>query len=228
MAGAMADSDPRYATFPPEPGVAQLRWYIESVASGALPVEELIRSFRSLHETLEQVERNKYASKEEARLIWDVLWALEFYSPDPSKEQNPEEWNDAAAVWAEVKRVAERLKKLGGSPRTTEMRAGDPRFETFPIETHVNQLRWYLLQTAKGVLTIHEFLKDFRDLHEAVERNGPPEYATPEEARAIWDVLWAVEFCSLDVSKEDNPEDWYIPEEVLAVVKRAAEKVAWP
>ena len=105
------------------------------------------------------------------------------------------------------------------------MRAGDPRFETFPSDTNVNQLRWYILQTARGILSIQEFLKDFRDLHEAVERAGSPEYATPDEARAIWDVLWAVEFCSLDVSKEDNPEDWYIPEEVLAVVRRAAEKV---
>jgi hypothetical protein len=34
-----------------------------------------------------------------------------------------------------------------------------------------------------------------------------------------------VEFCSLDISKEENPEDWYIPEEVLAVVKRAAARL---
>ena len=105
------------------------------------------------------------------------------------------------------------------------MRAGDPRFETFPAEASVNQLRWYILKTADGTLTIQEFLKEFRNLHEALERSGPPEYASPDEARAIWDVLWAVEFCSLDVSKEDTPEDWYIPEEVLAVVKRAAEHV---
>ena len=108
----MSVPDPRNAALPEEPGVAQLRWYIEQVADGSLPVEELARSFRSLHEAMETAGRSKYASKEEARLIWDVLWALEFYSPNPSQEQNPEEWNDAAAVLAEVKRVAQRLKQL--------------------------------------------------------------------------------------------------------------------
>ena len=105
------------------------------------------------------------------------------------------------------------------------MRAGDPRFDTFPKEPGIGQLRWYIQQTAGGRLSIHEFLADFRPLHEAIERHGPPAYASPDEARAIWDVLWAVEFCSPDVSKEDSPEDWYIPEEVLAVVKHAAEQL---
>jgi hypothetical protein len=105
------------------------------------------------------------------------------------------------------------------------MRPGDPRFATFPAETSPKQLRWYILETARGNLTIQEFLADFRNLHEAIERSGPPEYASPEEAKAIWDVLWAVEFCSTDIAKEDNPEDWYIPEEVLTIVKRAAEKL---
>jgi hypothetical protein len=105
------------------------------------------------------------------------------------------------------------------------MRIRDPRFETFPQQTGVDQLRWYIKQTAEGVLSIHEFLTDFRRLHEAIERQGPPEYGSPDEARAIWDVLWAVEFCSPDISREDSPEDWYIPEEVLAVVRRAAEYI---
>ena len=102
------------------------------------------------------------------------------------------------------------------------MQAGDPRFQSFPAQPGVGQLRWYITQTANGVLTIHEFLQDFRQLHERVEQAGSPEYASQEEARAVWDVLWAVEFCSRDISKEENPEDWYIPEEVLTVVKRAA------
>ncbi len=99
----------------------------------------------------------------------------------------------------------------------------DPRFATFPKETGVGQLRWYIRHTASGVVTIHEFLEDFRRLHEAVEQTGPTAYASTGEARAIWDVLWAVEFCSRDIAKEDNPEDWYLPEEVLAIIKRAAE-----
>jgi hypothetical protein len=108
----MLGSDPRYATFPKEPSPAQLRWYIENVANGNLSVEELITSFRNIHEALESAGRIKYGSKEEARLIWDLLWALEFYSPDPSKEQMSEEWNDAATIVAEVKRVAQRLKEI--------------------------------------------------------------------------------------------------------------------
>ena len=106
------------------------------------------------------------------------------------------------------------------------MHPGDPRFESFPTEPGIAQLRWYITQTATGVLTIQEFLADFRTLHEAIEKMGHPEYASKTEARAIWDVLWAVEFCSPDISKEENPSDWYVPEEVLAVVKRAAEKLA--
>jgi hypothetical protein len=108
----MADRDPRYSTFPTEVGIPQLRWLIQQVADGRLPVEELIRQFRSIHEAIERQGRPDYASKEEARLIWDVLWALEFCSPDPAKEANPSEWHSAAQVLMEVKRVAKRLKEL--------------------------------------------------------------------------------------------------------------------
>ena len=108
----MPDDDPRYATFPAESGVPQLRWLIEQVASGHLPVADLIRSFRGLHEAAERAGRPAYRSKDEARLIWDILWALEFYSPHPDQEANPEEWNDAQAVLAEVRRVARHLKGI--------------------------------------------------------------------------------------------------------------------
>jgi len=105
------------------------------------------------------------------------------------------------------------------------MHPGDPRFQTFPTEPGIDQLRWYITQAAAGALTIQEFLADFRSLHESIEKTGHPDYASKEEARAIWDVLWAVEFCSPDTSKEENPDDWYTPEEVLVVVKRTAEKL---
>jgi hypothetical protein len=45
-------------------------------------------------------------------LIWDVLWALEFYSPNPSKEENPHEWHGVDVVLAEAQRAARRLKEL--------------------------------------------------------------------------------------------------------------------
>lgn len=108
----MSTPDPRFATYPKEAGVSQLRWYIDNVASGALTIAELVGAFRAIHESLESAGRSKYNSKEEARLIWDLLWALEFYSPDPAKEQYPEEWNDAASILVEVKRVAQHLKEL--------------------------------------------------------------------------------------------------------------------
>lgn len=108
----MDHNDPRYATFPPEVGVPQLRWMIAAVAEGRLPVEELIHAFRDIHEAIERAGRPDYSSKEEARLIWDVLWTLEFYSPDPKAEENPVEWNDAAAVLNEVRRVAAHIARL--------------------------------------------------------------------------------------------------------------------
>lgn len=106
------------------------------------------------------------------------------------------------------------------------MRSGDPRFATYPPEIGVGQLRWYIRQTAAGVLTIREFLDDFRRVHEAVEHAGAVQYASPEESRAIWDVLWAMEFSTEDLSKKETPEDWHIPEEVLAVIQRAEKHLA--
>lgn len=97
---------------PSEPGVHQLRWLIDRVAAGEVGVDDLIAHFRRLHEALEHTGRPGYQSKDEARLIWDMLWALEFYSPDPAQEANPAEWNDAAALLAEAQRVSERLRAL--------------------------------------------------------------------------------------------------------------------
>jgi len=93
-------------------GVAGLRQIIAQVAGGALPVQTLISTFPRLHEAVERAGRPAYRSKDEARLIWDILWALEFYSPDPSREPNPAEWNDDAAILEEVQRVNERLQAL--------------------------------------------------------------------------------------------------------------------
>lgn len=108
----MNPNDPRYADFPAEIGVSQLRWMIEGVAEGRLPVGELITHFRAIHENIEQTGRPEYKSKEEARLVWDVLWALEFYSPDRMREKHPFEWNDASDVLEVVKRVATELKDV--------------------------------------------------------------------------------------------------------------------
>lgn len=106
------------------------------------------------------------------------------------------------------------------------MHPNDPRFATFPAEPGIQQLRWYIRQTAEGKLSIREFIEDFRRVHEAAEQAGGAQFATPEEARAVWDALWAVEFSASDVSQKENPEDWYIPEEVLVVIQRVVKHLA--
>ncbi len=109
----MNTDEPRAGSLPglpPETGVAQLRWLIQRVAAGELPVQALIANFRALYESVERLGRPQYRSKEEARLIWDVLWVLEFYSPDPARESDPSEWNSAAGVLEVVQDAAQRLK----------------------------------------------------------------------------------------------------------------------
>jgi hypothetical protein len=90
-------------------GLPELRWLIAQTAAGVLPVETFIGRFGAVYE---RMDRPAYRSKEEGRIIWDVLWVLEFYSPDPSREPDPSEWNDAAAVLAVVQESARRLSQL--------------------------------------------------------------------------------------------------------------------
>lgn len=106
------------------------------------------------------------------------------------------------------------------------MRSGDPRFATFPTTPGAAQLRWYILQTASGALDIHDLLADLRALHERLEKQGPVQFASIDEGRAIWDVLWAVEFCREDAAQDEHPEDWNTPAQVLEIVKRAAAHLA--
>ena len=93
----------------PQGGLPELRWLILQTAAGALPVEALIARFGAVYEGMD---RPPYRSKDVARLIWDVLWVLEFYSHDPSRQPDPSEWNDAAAVLAVVRESARRLSQL--------------------------------------------------------------------------------------------------------------------
>ncbi len=105
------------------------------------------------------------------------------------------------------------------------MRLGDPRFDSCPSRPGAGQLRGHIQRTAEGALSLHELPADFRAVHAAAEHRAPPEYDSSEEARAIWDVLWAVAFCSVNAAQEANPEDWHIPDAVLGVVKRAARQL---
>jgi len=217
----MADPLPEPTATDSAEGIEQLRELIEATAAGRLSGEAFIPAFQAARA---RAGRLAYRSKEEARLIWDVLWALEYYSPDPAREARPEEWNDARAIEVEIGRAARRLAQLAALAK----RSGDSRFETFPSAVNVEQLRWYIRQTAAGVLSIQEFLADFRTIHERIEQRGRPAYASKEEAQAIWDVLWAAEYCSLDISHEENPEEWIIPEEVLMTIRRSARRLAPP
>jgi hypothetical protein len=106
------------------------------------------------------------------------------------------------------------------------MRPGDPRFATFPAAPGAAQLRWYILQTASGALDIQDLLADLRPLHEHLEQQGPVQFASADEGRAVWDVLWAVEFFRESAPQEEHPEDWYTAEQVLEIVKRAATHLA--
>ncbi|MCS6909202.1 MAG: hypothetical protein NZM11_01330 [Anaerolineales bacterium] len=103
------------------------------------------------------------------------------------------------------------------------MHKGDPRFATCPSEPGIQQLRWYIRQAAAGTLPIDEFLRDFRRAHEDAERAGNLTYASDEESRAVWDVLWAMEFAA---ANRMPPGEGYSSAEVLAVVRRAAKHLA--
>jgi hypothetical protein len=106
MANGSVDS------FPSQLGVDQLVWLIRAAASGGMEPQDFVTSFRDVHEALEASGRVQYLSKEQARLIWDVLWELEFYSPDPSREKTPEDWNSIEMVMKTVERVAGKLASL--------------------------------------------------------------------------------------------------------------------
>ncbi len=97
---------------PAEAGLEPLRQLIHRAARGELAIDAFARQARAQHERIERAGRPAYRSKEEARLIWDVLWAVEYFSPNPAAESRPGEWNDASAVLAEVRRASQRLAEL--------------------------------------------------------------------------------------------------------------------
>lgn len=105
-------TDSLLGPYPTNPSVEQLVWLIRSAATEAIDPLEFVTSFRAAHEALEAQGRIRYASKEQARLVWDVLWDLEYYSPDPAQEETPEEWHGIEQVIKTVKRVAEKLAEL--------------------------------------------------------------------------------------------------------------------
>ena len=106
--------------FPTEIGTEQLEWLIRAAAAGEVSPEEFVKSFRDVHEMIESVGKAKYASKEQARLIWDVLWDVEWYSPNPYAEERPEEWTTLETVVKTVKRSAKELEVLSGTTEETD------------------------------------------------------------------------------------------------------------
>jgi len=98
--------------FPTVIGIEQLVWLIRAAAVGEVSPEEFVKSFRDVHEMIESVGKARYESKEQARLIWDVLWEVEWYSPNPYAEERPEEWTTLEGVMRTVKRSAKALEGL--------------------------------------------------------------------------------------------------------------------
>ncbi len=98
--------------FPTQVGVEQLVWLIHAAAAGEISPDDFVRSFRDVYEVIEAAGRIRYVSKDQARLIWDVLWDLEYYSPDPAQEENPAEWHTIETVIKTVKRVAPKLAEM--------------------------------------------------------------------------------------------------------------------
>jgi hypothetical protein len=99
-------------SFPTEPDVNQLIWLIRATDAGEVEPEEFIKAFRDVHEAIEAKGQMGYASPAQGQLIWDVLWDLEYYSPDPSKEARPSDWRSQDDVMKTVKRVAQKLAQL--------------------------------------------------------------------------------------------------------------------
>ncbi len=85
---------------------------IQDAASGEVAPERFMRLFRETHEALERAGRVRYASKEQARLIWDVLWDIEYCSPDPAKEERPGDWHTTDHLMKTVRHSAEKLTGL--------------------------------------------------------------------------------------------------------------------
>jgi hypothetical protein len=96
-------------------GVEQLVWLIRAAAEEKISPDDLIKSFRVFHEAVEQAGGMRQASPEEARLIWDVVWDLMYYSSDPSQEADPEEWRSLDSVMSTVRRSAQKLNELTAS-----------------------------------------------------------------------------------------------------------------
>lgn len=102
-------SDSPLGPFPSQTSVDQLVWLIRAAATEAITATDFVKAFRDVYEAIESAGRIRYASKEQARLIWDVLWDLEYYSADPAQEENPEEWHTVELIIKTVKRVGPKL-----------------------------------------------------------------------------------------------------------------------
>ena len=96
----------------PRASTQELVRLIREAAAGRLPAAEFIQAFGAEHDALERAGGARYASPEQARLIWDVLWAVAFYAPNLSQAEDLEAALPAEAVMLIVRRVADKLASL--------------------------------------------------------------------------------------------------------------------
>ena len=85
---------------------------IHRAATGEMPLEAFITEFKETHESLEREGRVRYATREQAQLVWNVLWTLEFYDEEATPDNADGYTHGPDDVVREVKRVSERLRAL--------------------------------------------------------------------------------------------------------------------
>lgn len=95
-----------------DPTPAPLIALIHEFADGDISVEQFVETFKETHESLERQGHVRYANRDQARLIWDVLWALEFFD-EAASEHSPRYVHNAETVVREVNRVSVHLRELG-------------------------------------------------------------------------------------------------------------------
>ncbi len=102
------------STAPKTTDVQRLILLIHAAAANEIAPQDFMANFRKVHEQIENEGRPRYESQEQARLIWDVLWDVEFYENpsariDDIAEAAPKPLEEIMQL---VKKTSVRLKEL--------------------------------------------------------------------------------------------------------------------
>lgn len=102
------------STAPKTTDVQRLILLIHAAAANEIAPQDFMANFRKVHEQIENEGRPRYESQEQARLIWDVLWEVEFYENpsariDDIADPTPKPLEEIMQL---VKKTSGRLKEL--------------------------------------------------------------------------------------------------------------------